>query len=96
MREQCKKCGAADFAIVRDMTSRRKCKCGHEWPCPPRGRLTKWEAGNEIVKAADALSEAIVELRDWPELQEPLQKMRKQVSELFEAQGLVDEMKFGI
>ncbi len=33
-KERCSKCGAHDFAIVRDMTSRRKCKCGNSWECP--------------------------------------------------------------
>jgi hypothetical protein len=34
--ERCDSCGATDFAVVRDMTSKRKCHCGNEWPCPPK------------------------------------------------------------
>lgn len=32
--ERCAVCGSTSFAIVRDMTSRRTCKCGHSWECP--------------------------------------------------------------
>ena len=33
--EKCPECGCTEFMIVRDMTSRRIGKCGHEWACPP-------------------------------------------------------------
>ena len=33
-KEVCPTCGHDQFMIVRDMTSRRIGKCGHEWPCP--------------------------------------------------------------
>jgi len=32
--EKCSNCGSQKFAIVRDMTSRRICSCGNQWPCP--------------------------------------------------------------
>lgn len=34
VKEICPKCGSAAFGIVRDMTSRRVCKCGHGWAAP--------------------------------------------------------------
>ena len=30
-KEKCKNCGSEEFSIVRDMTSRRVCRCGYEW-----------------------------------------------------------------
>jgi len=37
-KEVCPTCGHDQFMIVRDMTSRRIGKCGHEWPCPEEPR----------------------------------------------------------
>lgn len=34
--EVCSKCGSENFGVIRDMTSRRVCPCGHTWPCPPK------------------------------------------------------------
>ncbi len=36
--ERCSVCKSPDFSVIRDMTSRRVCKCGHSWPCPPKAR----------------------------------------------------------
>jgi len=33
-KERCDNCGSYDFSVVRDMTSRRICKCGASWECP--------------------------------------------------------------
>lgn len=35
-KELCPSCGNVDFAILRDMTSRRVCKCGHSWDAPEK------------------------------------------------------------
>lgn len=34
MGECCQICGSSNFSVVRDMTSRRICACGHSWACP--------------------------------------------------------------
>lgn len=57
--------------------------------------LTKWEAGNELVRAADALSEAAAQLKDFPELQKVVNDARKLIADKFNAE-MVDEMGFGI
>lgn len=36
VKEVCPKCGNVDFAILRDMTSRRVCKCSHTWDAPEK------------------------------------------------------------
>lgn len=64
-------------------------------PATKTESLTKWEAGNELVKVADALSSAAVELEGWPQYQEIVKLARKLVAETFNAE-LVDEMGFGI
>lgn len=38
--EVCKRCGSSEFAVARNMLSTRQCKCGHQWPCPPKTPLT--------------------------------------------------------
>lgn len=35
-KELCPKCGSVDFIIIRDMTSRRVCKCSHTWAAPEK------------------------------------------------------------
>lgn len=30
-KEKCFNCGSLEFSIVRDMTSKRVCSCGHSW-----------------------------------------------------------------
>lgn len=35
-REVCPKCGNQNFAVVKDMTSRRMCKCGNSWSPPEK------------------------------------------------------------
>lgn len=30
--EKCPNCGSELFGVIRDMTSRRRCRCGTEWP----------------------------------------------------------------
>lgn len=60
-------------------------------------KLTKWEAGNELIKAADAVGECIDELKkDWPALANDLREIRKQISEIYDTNDFVKEMGFGI
>lgn len=59
-------------------------------------KLTKWEAGNELVKAADCLSEVANELKDWPELRATVREARRLIADEFNEAGLVEEMGFGI
>lgn len=61
-------------------------------------RLTKWEAGQELTKANDALIEAIVELKKYPDctLWRNLEDSRKLIVETFNQGGFVEEMGFGI
>lgn len=40
-KELCPSCGNVDFAILRDMTSRRVCKCNHSWDAPTK--LWGWD-----------------------------------------------------
>lgn len=61
-----------------------------------KNKLTKWEAGNELVAVADALGNASEELKDYPELREFVRGLRKQVAARFEEDGFVEEMGFGI
>ena len=58
--------------------------------------LTRWEAGQELVKVADALSEAAAELDDHPDLQKKVAEMRKDIAEFFYKTKLDDVMGFGI
>lgn len=50
MSEYCPNCRASDFAVIRDMTSTRKCKCGHSWPCPPQVKDEQREAHVRILE----------------------------------------------
>lgn len=49
--EKCLSCGNTDFAIVRDMTSRRVCKCGESWMPPTREH--QLQAENTKLKARE-------------------------------------------
>jgi len=31
--EKCPNCGSELFVVIKDGTSRRRCRCGTEWPC---------------------------------------------------------------
>lgn len=59
-------------------------------------KLTKWEAGNELVYAADAIGEVILELKDYPEIANRLKKVRSEISDIYNENGFVKEMGFGI
>ncbi len=59
-------------------------------------KLTKWEAGNELVKAADCLGEVASELKDYPMIQDEIKKLRKKISYIYKNNGFVEEMGFGI
>lgn len=59
-------------------------------------KLTKWEAGNVIVKAADSISESVLELKDFPEIRDELITIRKKISEIYTSNGFTEEMGFGI
>lgn len=58
--------------------------------------LTKWEAGNELVKAADCLSAVAADLKDYKELQDEIIVLREKVSEIYNKNGFIEEMGFGI
>lgn len=59
-------------------------------------KLTRWEAGNELVYANDQLCKVSAELKDWPELKGVIDQARKLIVDKFNAESLVDEMGFGI
>lgn len=48
-KEICPKCSSATFGIIRDMTSRRVCKCGHSWG-PPEVRVQELTKEIERLK----------------------------------------------
>lgn len=59
-------------------------------------KLTKWEAGNVLVAAADALSNASRELKDWPELKAAADNARWIIATTYKLEKLTEEMGFGI
>lgn len=61
-----------------------------------RSKLTKWEAGNELVALADACSKASFELSDWPHLKAAADHARKIVVDTYKLEKLTEEMGFGI
>ena len=84
MKEKCKKCGSTDFAIVRDMTSRRKCKCGHEWDCPKRQGLTDWEVAQELIFISDTIGERSADFKmSHPEIRSMLDEARRTIGDKF-------------
>lgn len=59
INEKCSICGSTDFAVVRDTTSRRNCKCGNSWECPPKsvvGLMKKYDA---LLAQAEALAKEL-------------------------------------
>lgn len=58
--------------------------------------LTKWEAGNILVKAADDVCEQVKDLNGYPELQEALRDARKIIVKAFNENGMIEELGFGI
>ncbi len=65
-------------------------------PAKTDQKLTKWEAGQELVKVADCLSEAASELKSWPALQRFMLKLRDQLQRKYKRDGFTDTMGFGI
>lgn len=53
------------------------------------GKLTKWEAGQELIKAADALGEVEQELSNggYPELAKAIRKDRLRLGKMFNQFG---------
>lgn len=67
-------------------------------PAAIKNKLTKWEAGNELVKATDAIHEAIADLRDYEDkdLIKALQKARNAIRKVWKEKNFDNEMGFGI
>jgi hypothetical protein len=57
--------------------------------------LSKWDAGNVLVNAADKLSDCASDLEAFPDLKEVLLAARRLIAEKFNAE-MVHEMGFGI
>lgn len=68
----------------------KKLKCH----CPKK--LTKWEVGQVLVEANDNICTAIAELKDYPELKQPLIAARILLVKAYEENGMIEEMGFGI
>ena len=85
--------------ITRDIKPKGQCPACDEYhnKRSPK-KLTKWESGQEITMANDALLRAIKELKksDYIELQIACEKARELLVEAYEDCGLVKEMGFGI
>lgn len=56
-KELCPKCGSAAFGILRDMTSRRVCKCGNTWDAPKLDKTTHKLPDNRQAMARPNLIE---------------------------------------
>ena len=71
-KEICPKCGSVDFGILRDMTSRRVCKCGHGWDAPEKKYISPHllvhkELWNQVSERYDKLKsdyDALKQLND--------------------------------
>lgn len=71
-RELCPKCGSAVFGILRDMTSRRVCKCSHNWDAPEKKYISPHllvhkELWNQVSERYDKLKsdyDALKQLSD--------------------------------
>ena len=71
-KEICPKCGSVDFGILRDMTSRRVCKCGHGWDAPEKKYISPHllvhkELWNQVSERYDKLKsdyDALKQLSD--------------------------------
>lgn len=59
-------------------------------------KLTKWEVGNELIKANDCLGDVIRELKDYPEIQVEVRLIKNEIVELYNKHEFVKEMGFGI
>jgi hypothetical protein len=58
--------------------------------------LTKWEAGQELIRAADCLSAVAFDLKDdWPEFADAVRKARERIAEQFNKECL-DTHGFGL
>jgi hypothetical protein len=58
-------------------------------------KLTKWDVGNELVKAADVLSDVASEVHQYPEAQKVVADARRKIAKLFNKK-FVSTMGFGI
>lgn len=59
-------------------------------------KLTKWEAGNVVVRANDMICDCKSELDDYPKLYEALEQARLIIQKAFVENDLEEEMGFGI
>lgn len=61
-----------------------------------RTKLTKWEVGNELVRLANIAGLVSRELRDYPEIRDEVQKIRREITRIYNQNGMLEEMGFGI
>ncbi len=62
-KESCTKCGNENFAILRDMTSRRVCSCGNEW-LPEKPKNMKMKLDNMEKSLLENFTNQILSLSE--------------------------------
>lgn len=84
-KETCPKCRCSEFMVIRDMTSKRIGKCGHERPCPPRSAgLTDWEVGQDLCEISDLIGEKKVDMKQsHPEAHRMLDEVQRVIGDYF-------------
>lgn len=94
-KEVCPKCGSVDFGILRDMTSRRVCKCGHGWDAPEKKdtgyKRLKRESEEYFAKWGEYMKRAHTAEAKVEELKFKLEKAEKVIASIsldFKTYGL--------
>ena len=80
-KELCPKCGSVDFRILRDMTSRRVCKCGNSWG-PPEKKDTGYkklqrESEEYFTKWGEYMKRAHVAEAQVEELNKEIERLKQ-------------------